>query len=700
MTDALIGTKITAASDILTSQYLWLYASKPTSRLNEPYLSESVGSLNSRNAILIELNQSFIGMGFWIGDVETRTDGQWTPAEIRLIDVNNNVVSTQIITTSTVDQSLCGNPANTGTGSDLYKGCGNTAGRYIGISNHQGNDIRKVLIVVGDDDSVTANDGNTEHLIMMGGYIMNCFPSPEVCNNKDDDCNDFVDEDLVYTPQSCTNGLGICLWTGTQTPSCIVGVETPWVCNAVAGTPATETCNNIDDDCDGQIDNDLTTLESCFGWIGACATKGLIYHTCQTGAMVASICDGIPGEPSLETCNDIDDNCNGETDEGLFLWVSCGVWACQASGTEQCISGIWTGNSCTAGAAGIETCNGIDDNCNETIDEGLENIQKSCSLGAWTCLSTWYSLESCISWSLLEIQSCNAMSLLWWEEICNGLDDDCDGNIDEIPLPQVSSCSIGLGICSSTGTITTSCISGSMETISCTAIIKTPFLEVCNGLDDDCDGEIDEWIAAVDLSCSSWTWVCMMTGSLQSICQSGIYIYTTCNAVSGTGTAEICNTLDDDCDGTIDEGNICTPPSSEKTITTTGDTQTGSTNTWTVTTGSNNTGNDLITTGTLSTGLVISTGVTTTESIISSSSSTTSRSSGGGNGSSYIYTIPLPLATVASTWAVISTPKVPLLITVTPTKSYISPLTSHITVDTPWVSSMKLPALLPRTGVR
>ena len=59
-------------------------------------------------------------MGFWIGDVETRTDGKGTPAEIRLINSSNEVVSTQIISTSTEDQSLCGNPTNA---DDIYKGC-------------------------------------------------------------------------------------------------------------------------------------------------------------------------------------------------------------------------------------------------------------------------------------------------------------------------------------------------------------------------------------------------------------------------------------------------------------------------------------------------------------------------------------------------------------------------------------------------
>jgi hypothetical protein len=68
-----------------------------------------------------------------------------------------------------------------------------------------------------------------------------------------------------------------------------------------------------------------------------------------------------------------------------------------------------------------------------------------------------------------------------------------------------------------------------------------------------------------ELSCKTGTGVCTATGSLQSICQSGSYISTSCNAVPSKGSDKVCNQLDDNCDGSIDEGNICTPPSSEKT---------------------------------------------------------------------------------------------------------------------------------------
>jgi Notch-like protein len=72
-------------------------------------------------------------------------------------------------------------------------------------------------------------------------------------------------------------------------------------------------------------------------------------------------------------------------------------------------------------------------------------------------------------------------------ETCNGTDDDCDFQIDE-DVPVVGSpCSTGSpGVCES-GTFV--CNSGSLE---CSAIAPGSQLESCNGLDDDCDGQVDE----------------------------------------------------------------------------------------------------------------------------------------------------------------------------------------------------------------
>src|SRR5258706_7985857 len=110
-------------------------------------------------------------------------------------------------------------------------------------------------------------------------------PSMETCNGVDDDCNGLTDELIsraCYTGGAGTMGVGICRG-GTQL--CAVGVF-----GTCAGQvlPGTETCNNMDDDCNGAIDNGVT--QACY--TGAAATNGVGVcrpgtQTCAAGAFGA-----------------------------------------------------------------------------------------------------------------------------------------------------------------------------------------------------------------------------------------------------------------------------------------------------------------------------------------------------------------------------------------------------------------------------
>ena len=68
------------------------------------------------------------------------------------------------------------------------------------------------------------------------------------------------------------------------------------------------------------------------------------------------------------------------------------------------------------------------------------------------------------------------------DESCNGIDDDCDGEVDEL-----GTFTCGVGACAQT---VSACVNGSVS--ACLPLAPTTTTDDCNGIDDDCDGAVDE----------------------------------------------------------------------------------------------------------------------------------------------------------------------------------------------------------------
>lgn len=190
-----------------------------------------------------------------------------------------------------------------------------------------------------------------------------------------------------------------------------------------------------------------------------------------------------------------------------------------------------TGSTCKAGqcecAPSTEVCNGRDDDCDGLIDE---DFQVGTACGGKSACGT--GVLECAGLSATRCSTGRDGSAFdgGHPEVCNGLDDDCDGLVDE----DLGSVSCGVGACVRTVQM---CQNGAAAT--CTP--GAPTTDVCDGIDNDCNGKVDDdasqWVdvqadVVVD-RCTGLTWQ-RQWGSFQDHAQAAAY----CDGLSLAGFSD------------------------------------------------------------------------------------------------------------------------------------------------------------------
>jgi hypothetical protein len=289
--------------------------------------------------------------------------------------------------------------------------------------------------------------------------------------------------------------------------------------------PQDEICNGKDDDCDGAIDEVRATSGCDTRLQGACAQGSLV---CRSGV---EFCQPVR-QSQTELCNDIDDDCDGSTDEVMAgpcypegvtgcMKDSTGAWKCQGRCTTGLIDCASKEQSCAAATMPVdEICTSgeefaQDENCDGQIDEGCActtgstrecyagpagtNGHGTCRAGAQTCVDT--------SWG-----ACNGQVVPRAETCENAaFDDDCNDVVDDvlgvgepcIASDKSGACRDGMLACIA-GEPAPQCVAG------------TPTVESCDDIDQDCDGDAtngfdltsDSRCGACDVECSSTQTCC------------------------------------------------------------------------------------------------------------------------------------------------------------------------------------------------
>ena len=399
-----------------------------------------------------------------------------------------------------------------------------------------------------DDDRVdVACDGPDADRCMEGAQVCadgaivcdDATPdSVEVCDGEDNDCDLATDEGYAVGA-ACSAGVGACQQDGVEVCTAD-GLGTQ--CNAAGGQPIGELCgDNEDNDCDGRVDEGFPTLgDACAAGVGECRRGGVMVCSADRAS---AVCDAVPGAPGAELCDGLDNDCDADPNDDGSDEEGIGA-ACDGADAGRCQEGNvvcvdarifcddFTGDD-------IEVCDGVDNNCDNRVDEPFEDLGFPCQVGVGACSAAGTTV--CAAGGQATV--CDAVPGQPGPELCNGVDDDCDGDpsddgADELTFgdpcdgPDAGGCMEGRVVCVEAA-------------LGCDDFTGDD-IEVCDNEDNDCDNAVDELFPTLGDACAAGVGECRVAGRVACTADGQ---GAACDAVPGQPGRELCDGLDNDCDG-------------------------------------------------------------------------------------------------------------------------------------------------------
>ena len=473
------------------------------------------------------------------------------------------------------------------------------------------------------------------------------FPdSDELCDEKDNDCDALIDEELNYDYYLDADGDGfgtedVYVYDCAPGEGYVANTEDCNDANANVSPLVEEICDDIDNDCNGEVDDGVGTLwyvDMDGDQVGD--VNGFVYSCEQPNGYAPTFgdCDDIdsvtyPGADEL--CDDVDNDCDGEIDElgaiNETIWYQdadgdgYGDIAVTVSACNQPAGYVLNASDCLDVYASMypgapDLCDGLINDCTQLnlidVESDLDGdgfVECTIDASGWMGDGTIVGGEDCDdtdgSVSPVAIELCDGIV-----NVCGGslsgdeTDDDGDGYVEclidsfgwqgdisvvgggDCDDTQASVAPTGVELCDglanlcgsvpsfeidddgdgyvecaidSGGWQGDSSVIGGEDCDDTVYSISPGFIEVCDGIDNNCNGQVDEGLLNIYYYDGDGDGMGNPNATTQACSVPGGYVVNSDDCNDGnasvyTGAPEVCDGFDNDCDGTIDESLLST----------------------------------------------------------------------------------------------------------------------------------------------